>query len=380
MNNSKKYVLIVAGEASGDTHGANLVKALTRLSPDLQVKGIGGKHMAEAGVEIIVSASDMAVVGLTEVLTHLHIIIQAHRKLKLLLKYNRPNLLILIDYPEFNISLARLAKRYGVPVLYYISPQVWAWRQARVKKIARRVDRMAVILPFEKDFYNKRGMIVDFVGHPLLDSIPSLNDKKIMLRELGLKKQYPIIGLLPGSRNEEVSGLLPLMIDAIDILSPHYRNIQCILPLASTISPDLIQRILQKSSIPVTVSQKNIYGILSVCDIALVTSGTATLETAVMNVPMVIIYKVSPISYWIGKRVIQVPHVGLPNLVAGKMIVPELIQAEVTPHRIAQETQDILNDDQRKTHIIEQLQMVTEKLGTGGASEKTARIAIEMMR
>ena len=379
MNNKEKHALIVAGEASGDIHGANLVRALKRLDPDLKIKGIGGKYMADAGVEILVSASDMAVVGLTEVFTRLHVLIQAYRKLKFILKHNRPGLLILIDYPEFNISLARIANRLGVPVLYYISPQVWAWRQTRVKKIARRIDRMAVILPFEKDFYDEKGVNVDYVGHPLLDSIPEFNDKEAVLKDLGLKNQYPIIGLLPGSRTEEVNRLLPLMIESVEMLAPYYTNMQCVLPLASTISPDLVQTIIKKSSVLVKVLQKDIYRILSVCDLALVASGTATLETAVMEVPMVIIYKVSPISFWIGKKVIKVPYAGLPNLVAGEMIVPELIQEEVTPHRLAQEVQAILNDDQRKARIIERLRIIRENLGAGGASEKTARIAIDMI-
>jgi lipid-A-disaccharide synthase len=238
---------------------------------------------------------------------------------------------------------------------------------------------MAVILPFEKDFYDEKGVNVDYVGHPLLDSIPEFNDKEAVLKDLGLKNQYPIIGLLPGSRTEEVNRLLPLMIESVEMLAPYYTNMQCVLPLASTISPDLVQTIIKKSSVLVKVLQKDIYRILSVCDLALVASGTATLETAVMEVPMVIIYKVSPISFWIGKKVIKVPYAGLPNLVAGEMIVPELIQEEVTPHRLVQEVQAILNDDQRKARIIERLRIISENLGAGGASEKTARIAIDMI-
>jgi lipid-A-disaccharide synthase len=296
------------------------------------------------------------------------------------MKHNRPDLLILIDYPGFNISIARIAKRCGVPVLYYISPQVWAWRQSRVKKIAKRVDRMAVILPFEEAFYHERGILVDYVGHPILDSIPIDVDRKTILRDSGLQDTHPIIGLLPGSRSEEVKNLLPLMVEGIELLLPHYPNIQCILPLASTIPQDLIQSEIKESPLSLKVTRANIQHVLSVCDLALVASGTATLETAVMEVPMIIIYKVSPISYWIGKKVVKVPHVGLPNLVAGKAIVPELIQGDVTPDRIASETHTILDDVQRRNQMKDQLRITKKKLGTGGASEKVARIAMGMMQ
>lgn len=360
-------------------HGSNLVRAIINQAPGTQIKGIGGKKMKDAGVEIIVPASDMAVVGLIEVFTRLHTIIHAHRKLKHLLKHNRPDLLILIDYPGFNLSLARIAKRYGVPVLYYISPQVWAWRRGRIKKITRRVDRMVVILPFEKVYYKNGGVDVDYVGHPLLDAVPQEIDRKTVIKNLGLRDDYPIIGLLPGSRTEEVQTLLPLMIEGIRLLSVHHPNIQCILPLASTIPLKLVEAEIQKSSIPITVSREDIYSTLSVCDLALVASGTATLETAIMEVPMVIVYRVSSISFWMGKKIVKVPYIGLANLVAGQKIVPELLQDEVTPPRIAEEAQNILGDTPTREYMIEQLRIVKKRLGTGGASERAARIALKMM-
>ncbi|MBW1912417.1 MAG: hypothetical protein JRI43_04460 [Deltaproteobacteria bacterium] len=207
----KKNVLIVAGEASGDLHGSNLVHAMRGLNSGITVRGIGGKNMEEAGVGILVPASDVAVVGLTEVLSRLSSIVRAHLKLRSLLKNSPTDLLVLIDFPDFNISLARTAKRCGVPVLYYISPQIWAWRGGRIRKIARRVDRMAVILPFEKEFYLNHGMDVDYVGHPLLDSVPHSLDKGEIVRELELENGRPIVGLLPGSRCEEIRNLLPTL-------------------------------------------------------------------------------------------------------------------------------------------------------------------------
>jgi len=278
-----KRVLIVAGEASADLHGSNLVKAMKRLDHQTSFYGIGGKKMEDAGVKILVSSSDIAVVGLTEVLSKLHNITGAYLKLRSILKSSRPDLLILIDYPDFNISLARIAKRSNVPVLYYISPQVWAWRRGRIKKIARRVDRMAVILPFEEEFYLKRGTEVEYVGHPLLDSIPRRLSKAEVIEEMGLKNAYPILGLLPGSRREEVRNLLPFMIKAADMLSSRYQDLKCVLPLASTVSPDLVQSFIRQSSMEIRISQGDIYKTLRACDLAIVASGTATLETAIGN-------------------------------------------------------------------------------------------------
>ncbi|MBU2499097.1 MAG: lipid-A-disaccharide synthase [Proteobacteria bacterium] len=374
-----KLILIVAGEASADLHGSHLVRAIKRMDPDVTFWGIGGKKMEVEGVKIIVPSSEMAVVGLTEVLSRIHVIIRAYRKLKAILKKDRPDLLILIDYPDFNISLAGSAKRFKIPVLYYIGPQVWAWRRGRVRKLARRVDRMAVILPFEEDFYRKRGMVVTYVGHPLMDEHPHVGEKSKTIEDLGLENGAPIIGLLPGSRREEVINLLPAMIGAAEILHLRHPDLQALLPLASTLSPDLIEVMTSQSRVPIKIYSGDSYKALSVCDLALVASGTATLETAIMGVPMVILYKVSRLSYWIGRMVIRVPYIGLTNLVAGREIVPELIQDEVTPEKIAQEALAILEGSQVRENMVKDLRGLKERVGKGPASEKTAKIALEMM-
>ncbi|UCF56958.1 MAG: lipid-A-disaccharide synthase [Deltaproteobacteria bacterium] len=374
-----KRVLIVAGEASADLHGSNLVRAMKRLDSSTTFWGIGGKQMEEVGVKILIPASDMAVVGLTEVLSRLHRIAKARLELKNLLKNNPPHLLILIDYPGFNIHLAGVARRYKVPVLYYISPQVWAWRTGRVKKIARRVDRMAVILPFEEDFYRKKGVDVEYVGHPLLDSIPNHLDKDEITQKMGLENAYPVLGLLPGSRNEEIRNLLPIMVKAVEMLSSRYPYLKCILPIAATIKPDLVQSFLSQSRVEINISPGDIYETLTACDLALVTSGTATLETAIMGVPMILVYRVSPLTFWVGKMVIKVPHLGLANLVAGESIIPELIQNDVTPDRLTHEALEILECGQKRENMIQKLGKVKEKLGGAGASERTAKIAMEMM-
>jgi len=373
-------VVIVAGEASADLHGSSLVKAMKRLNPDIAFWGIGGEKMAQAGVKILTHSSEMAVVGLTEVFYRLRTIHKASKKLKSILKNNRPDLLILIDYPDFNIHIARTAKRFQVPVLYYISPQVWAWRSGRVRKIARRIDRMAVILPFEKAFYNQRLMNVEYVGHPLLDVCPREVDRKQVILKLGADHGHPVVGLLPGSRKEEISNLLPIMVNAAEILGRSYPEIQCVLPLAPGIEPTLAQSILDNSEVSIKVFQGDIYEVLSVCDVALVSSGTATLETAIMGVPMVVAYRVSPISHRVGKMIINVPFISLVNLVGEEEVVPELIQDEVTADRLAHEVQTILEDTEVRASMIKKLELIKEKLGKGGASERTARIAMEMMK
>jgi len=375
-----RRILIVAGEASGDLHGSNLVRALKRHDPGINVSGIGGTHMEKAGVEILVPASEMAVVGLTEVLFRLGVIFKARQKLKNLMRsIPPPDLLILIDYPDFNIHLASLAKRWKIPVLYYISPQVWAWRKGRVNKLARRVDRIAVILPFEEDLYRKKGVDVTYVGHPLLDAIPEHSNKEEVIEKLNLQNASPVIGLLPGSRREEIENLLPSMVKAVEILSSRYSHLKCVLPVAPTVSVDSVQSIISDSNVEIHISNLDIYRTLRACDLALVASGTATLETAIMGVPMIVVYRVSPMTYWIGKKLVSVPYISLVNFVAGKQIVPELVQDEFNPERLAEEAFRILENRQERTDMISNLKAVKKRLGEGGASEKTARMAIEMM-
>ncbi|MEJ2724580.1 MAG: lipid-A-disaccharide synthase [Deltaproteobacteria bacterium] len=371
--------MIVAGEASADLHGSNLVRAIRKLDPHITFSGIGGRKMEDAGVRILASSSDMAVVGLTEVLSRLRVITGAYLKLRSLLKHFRPDLLILIDYPDFNLALAKVAKRFSVPVLYYISPQVWAWRQGRAKKLADRVDRMAVILPFEEDFYRRKGLNVEYVGHPLLDAVPQHLPKDDALKELGFDTTFPILGLLPGSRKEEIKNLLPAMVRGAEIVSSQYPDLKCVLPLAPSVSRQLVESITGQSSLEVTIFEGNIYKVLKACDVALVTSGTATLETALMGVPMVIAYRVSPISYWIGRRVVKVPYIGLVNLVAGESIAPELIQRDVTPERLAREALALLQAGQDRENMIKKMGALRQGMGRGRSSERTAKIALDMI-
>ncbi len=374
-----RLVLMVAGEASADLHGAGLVRAMTEMEPRTIFWGIGGKNMADAGVRILFSSSDMAVVGGTEVFSKAGRILKASLVLKSILKRRRPDLLILIDYPDFNINLARTAKRLGIPVLYYISPQVWAWRVGRIRKIARRVDRMAVILPFEEAFYRQRGVTVEYVGHPLLDAVPEGLDRDRIRRDMNLGGSDPVLTLLPGSRIEEVRNLLPIMIQAAEILSSRFPTLTAIVPVAPTIAPEVIQTMVRSSALDIRVSEGETYRTLAASDLAFVASGTATLEAGILGVPMVIVYRVSPLSFWIAKKIIKVTHIGLVNLVAGTPFLPELIQDEVTPQRLTEAALNLLESGETRDNVLKGFRDLKKKLGEGTPSKRTAEIACEMM-
>ena len=375
-----KSVLIIAGEASGDLHGHNLVKAIRRIDSKIEFIGIGGKRMENVGVKLVTSSSEIAVVGFTEIFTKIFNIITAGIKIKKILKYNKPNLVILIDYPDFNLHIAGYAKKIGIPVMYYISPQIWAWRRGRVNKIKKRVDRMVVILPFEKDFYKNSGVKVDYVGHPVIDEIPKSIDKKKIKKYLDAEGYFPILGILPGSRKEEIKNILPVMLNALDILRKDYKKIKSYLPLADTIDRGYVEKFIKDSSLVNIVSNKDIYNVLSICDLAFVTSGTATLETAIMEVPMVVAYKGSFLSFLIAKSLVKVSYISLVNLIAGRRVVPELIQNELTSKNLVKEALKIINNGELKENIKVGLRKVRSSLGEGGASEKAAKIAIEMIR
>jgi lipid-A-disaccharide synthase len=371
--------MIVAGEASGDLHGAGLVREALRLDPTLSFFGIGGPRMREAGVETLVDSSEMAVVGIVEVLAHIGVISRAFMTLRQVIVSNPPDLLILIDYPDFNMLLARVARRHGVKVLYYISPQVWAWRTGRVKTIGRLVDRMAVVFPFEVPFYERAGVPVSFVGHPLADRVRPTMGRDEALASFGLDPGRRVVGLFPGSRRGEIAKLFPVILESAQQLRERYPDIQFILPLASSLTDGDIAPLLAASGLDVTVTQDRVYDVMQVCDAIITVSGTVTLEIALMGVPMVIIYKVSPLTYQVGKRLIRVDHIGICNIVAGERVVPELIQDDASADRIAAEIGRYLDDPAYAEKTRAGLAMVKEKLGTGGCSERVAGIVLEML-
>lgn len=374
-----KRIMIIAGEASGDLHGSSLVRSARSLDPFLEFFGIGGPMMRDAGVNTLVDAREMAVVGLVEVAAHLPTIFRAFRKMAGILKGDPPDLLILIDYPDFNLKLARVARKAGVKVLYYISPQVWAWRVGRVGKIARLVDRMAVVFPFEVPFYEREGVPVKFVGHPLVDVVrPSMSPDEARAC-FGIDPGRRTVGLFPGSRLQEIRKHLPIILQSARILKKRYPELQFILPLASSLERSDLDPFLEPFPLAVTVVSGKGYDVIQVCDAIITVSGTVTLEIALMGVPMVIIYKVSPLTYLIGKRLIRVDHIGICNIVADRRVAREMIQHEAEPGLIAEEIGRMLDDSDYAEEIRHGLSMVRQRLGGGGASTRVAAMVMEML-
>lgn len=371
--------MIVAGEASGDIYGADLAREARKLDPNLHFIGIGGQRMREAGVETLVDSADMAVVGLVEVIKHFDVISAAFLKLKKILLETPPALLILIDYPGFNLRLAKVAKRAGVKVLYYISPQIWAWRQGRVRKIARLVDHMAVILPFEAPFYERAGVPVSFVGHPMVDLVQSSLDHGQAAESFGFDPSRPIVGLFPGSRMNEVERLLPVIVSSAVLLKEKFPGIQFAAPIASTLRQDILEPYFSRAGLDVTFTSGRIHDLIRACDAVISVSGTVTLEIALVGAPMVIIYKLSPLTYQLAKRLVKVDHIGLCNIVAGKTLVRELIQDDASPEKIAAEITAVLSDSTYSDKIRQGLSGVLPLLGGGGAAHKVADLALKLM-
>ncbi len=380
MTGKTKKLLLVTGEASGDHHGALVVKALRHMLPEVQIAGIGGQELAAAGMELLYHVRDLSVVGLLEILPRAGNILAAYRLLKKRLSGpDRPDLLVLIDYPDFNLRIAAIAKKNGVPVVYYISPQIWAWRQGRAKKIARLVDTMGVIFPFEVPFYEKVGLDARFVGHPLLDQDMQTGSRQEAVERFGLKGAGPVIGLLPGSRPSEIDRLLEPMLDAAVLVKQQFPDAGFIIPVAQGISRGHMQAMVKQRNLTATVAEDSFYPVLDVCDLVLVASGTATLQTALMGKPMIIIYKVSPLTYLVGRIMIRVPWIGLANIVAGRQVVPELIQHDASPRRIAAEACDILSDPGRMAAMREGLSGIRAALGQPGCSQRMADIIAEKL-
>ncbi len=378
MHDMKK-ILIIAGEASGDLHGANLVRAIRAQEPTVAVYGVGSRNMREAGVTMLADASEISVVGATEVLTHIGAIYGVYTKLRRFLRDERPDLLITIDFPDFNILIGKAARKLGIPVLYYISPQVWAWRRGRVKTIGRLVKAIMVVFPFEVDIYRNAGVDVRFVGHPLADIVTSALTSQEARLKLGLAADRRTVALLPGSRRKEIEQLLPDMLRAAKLLRERFSDLQFILPVAPTLDHALVDRHVDGCGIPVRVVDGRVYDVLRAADAAMVTSGTATLETGLMAVPMVIVYRISRLSYLIGRMIIRVRNIGLVNIVAGRTVVPELVQDDATPENIARALSEVLEDPARHAAVRNELLRVRGLLGEGGASAKAASVALELL-
>jgi lipid-A-disaccharide synthase len=372
-------ILFSAGEASGDQHAANMFLEIKKHQPDIKAIGMGGAKMAQAGIGIRYDSGSIGVIGVVEVLKHYGEIRRALTLMKSVIKTERPDLLVCVDYKEFNFKLAKFAKQQGIKVLFYVSPQVWAWRAGRVKAYGKVIDMMAVIFPFETAYYEAEHVPVRYVGHPSVDKVHPQYSKAEDMARFELNANKPVVGLLPGSRANEIKRLLPVMLAAAERLQARFSDCQFILPQADSISDKLLTDYLQASAIKITVIKQQPYDVIQCCDAVMASSGTASLEIALLTVPMLICYKLSAITYWLGRLLVKTPFIGLPNIVAGKRIVKEFIQHEATAEVLAAEVEQILTDATYGETMRENLTVVKQQLGEGGGSKNMAMLALEML-
>ncbi len=372
----KKKVMIIAGETSGDLHGAQLVQAMAKKRQDIDFVGMGGDAMRDAGVQILVDAASLNIMGITEVLKRAGDILKGLRIVKKALKTYRPNLLILIDFPDFNLHVAKTAKSLGIRVLYYISPQIWAWRKGRVRIIKKRVDHVAVIFPFESEFYHANGVPATYVGHPLLDHPwpePVLPPNS----------PFPVIGLLPGSRKQEIERHLTPLLNSLAFIDHAFSEARYLLAPAHKDQAHYIQKLV--AAHPVASKKCELISggaraLFSKCHLAVAASGTVTLEAALAGVPLVVIYKLSPLSYLLGKIMIRVNFISLVNLIAQKEIVPELIQDSASPENISGKVIQMVKTNGHLARVREEMAVVRNMLGKSGAASRVARVAFDLIR
>jgi lipid-A-disaccharide synthase len=368
-------ILIITGEASGDLHGANLAKALKALDPQVSLAGIGGAAMQAAGVQLVRNIGQFDIIGMVGPLA-LAAVVRRFLAMRRLFRSEPWDAVVFIDHPGLNLRYAYFAKAAGLRVLYYIAPQVWAWRPGRIHWIKRRVDHVMVILPFEKAVYDREAIPCTFVGHPLLDVVAPQYDRDNLKIRFGLERGGRVIGLLPGSRSGEVRALLPIILDAAAQLSRRDPKTQFILAQASTIQDNLLRSLLRDSPVSVTVIKEQASEVMAVADLVLVASGTATLQAAVVGTPMVLLYRTTVFTYWLAWLLIRVKWIGLVNLVANRSVVPELIQSEATSQRLYEEAVRILDDQAVYDDMKQNLKKVRAALGEPGASMRAAEVVL----
>jgi lipid-A-disaccharide synthase len=378
-----KHIVIMAGEASGDQHAAHLVQELKTTHPAVKFSGIGGQKMQEAGVKLIQDISRLNIMGFTEVILHFKTIRCIFKQMEAHLKKTQPDLLILVDYPGFNLRLAKSAKAMGVKVLYYISPQLWAWKPGRIKTIQENVDHMAVILPFEKKLYEDANVPVNFVGHPLIHTVKTQLSNMEIREKYQLSPTKKIIALIPGSRRAEIKRLFPIMLKAAELLKKNYPNLVFILPIAPTLSQENFNPYYPENNLPIHFispqSKTDQYDLINACHSVMITSGTATLETALLTKPMVIVYKTSVINYMIASKVIRIKYIGLCNLLANKMVVPEMLQHDLTPNNLFQAMKRFLDDPIYYQTTKTQLQEIKDSLTEKRIDKSLANVVLECL-
>ncbi len=377
-----KKILIIAGEASSDSHAASLVKAINSISPDIKFFGIGGKSMQSAGVELLYNIVNLAVMGPVDLIEHYSKLRKIYYHLCSLAKQNKPDCAILIDYPGFNLKIAKYLKALGIPIIYYVSPQIWAWGAGRIKKIRRLVDKILVLFSFEEELYKKEGVKVSFVGHPLLDSVKQTIQRDKFLTQLNINPKKTTVGILPGSRNHEVTRILPIMLDAAKLMQDSLGadNVEFLLPIANTIKKDFVKSFLKQRKINITLIEGNTYNALSASYVAMVASGTATLETALLGIPMAIVYRVAMLTYLLLRAVIRIPYIGMVNVMSGKKIVPEFVQYNAKGRLIAEYLLELIRNKDRWQEVKNSILEIKPKLGSPGASTRAAEEVVNFLK
>ncbi|MBI5207560.1 MAG: lipid-A-disaccharide synthase [Candidatus Firestonebacteria bacterium] len=372
-------LLIISGEASGDLHGALLAENIFKLAPSIRIFGVGGYKMKTAGVEIFFDIKDLAVIGITEVFGKYRILKDLLDKIREKLKSDPPTAVILIDYPGFNLRVAEIAHNLKIPVIYYICPQIWAWAPSRINKIAAWVDKAIVIFKFEMELYQKASVPVEFVGHPLLDTIQSETDKETALQYFGLNDAKRIITLMPGSRLSEIKNHMPILLKTAKFIMDRLPQTKFIIPCAPEIEMEILGKYIRNAKMPIRIIKGKNYDVINVSDFVIVASGTATLEVAYFEKPMIIIYQTSFINWILGKMFMIIPYFGLVNILAGEEIVPEYLQFEVDPETMAEYVFSILKDKEKYIYIQNKLREVKNKMGTSGASKKAAEVILKQI-
>lgn len=372
-------ILISAGEASGDIHAAAVTAAIKKIDSSVEVFGMGGDALRNAGGEVLFDIKDHGVMGFVEVLKKLPDLFKLRDDFEKVMDERKPDCLITVDYPGFNMKLAKLAHDKGIPVVSYIAPSAWAWHKSRAKKVAKIVDKVACIFPFEYDVYKEAGAYVEFVGHPLVDIVKPSMTKEEAMAFAGKEEGKKLILLMPGSRLMEIEKMLPTLLEAAKIIKKQLPEVSFVMPRAGTIPISLLEEKIQASGLDVKITEGNNYDLFSVADLALATSGTVTLEAALCGLGSVIVYKTNPVTYFIAKLLVNIPHIGLPNIVAAKSVVPELIQNDFTPAKVAQEALALL-ESERNAKMKEDLAYVKERLGKPGAVGRVAELVLKIAR
>ena len=374
-----KKIMIIAGESSGDFHASSLIQALKKINPDIEICGIGAEKMRQAGAKLYFDISELSIIGFTDVLKNLKQIKHVFNNLLKEIDQKHPEAVVLVDYPGFNLKLAQEVKKRGIPVIYYISPQIWAWWRGRIKTIKRFVDKMIVIFKFEEDLYKNYGIDVSFVGHPLLDIAHPRIAREEFLSTLGVPSSAKVIGLAPGSRRMEVERILPILLETAKAIKQKLPEVQFLLLKAPSLGYNSFDSKINQYNLPIRLCENQTYDFLNACDFVLVASGTATLETAIMQKPMVIVYKVSFLNWLIARLLIRLPFIGLVNVVAQELIVPEFVQYRAKPSLIAKAALEILGNQDKLAKIKAKLEKVHKSLGTAGASTRAAQIILKLI-